>query len=361
MPRPFDLRTPSFPGGSRALLLGSLVLLGLLVATSGAPLGVGIDKSPGAVGVELRTDQLGSGTWSGSGSLSMTSTPGVCSGTGSGSISLNSSGGSVTGRLTSDLTQVYGGCVGDFATGPLSTEVTGTVDGNDLTLVDSEGDSLSGSLSGSVLTLTMTLAPGSSGGGGTCAAFCDSVFRYSLSGSGDLFSGGFLSLSPDQIVLSTFAMALGAVGLGLGASGNLPRASGSGGRKAGGTAEPPFGRPPTPSGPMPYYGGVPGGGYPSDHWTATPANPPPSPPDPGPAILSAGGGTPLSGVGAGWGLPDCWPGHPPPKSLDEPCKDLCPIHHLPLHVTVVRGTYETGLRWECPGPPPHLAFCGSGG
>ncbi|MGA7861746.1 MAG: hypothetical protein WCB19_07810, partial [Thermoplasmata archaeon] len=148
---------------------------------------------------------LAQSTWSGSGSISFTSTPssyGPCTGSGTSSLELSGDPSSLAGTLTLDLESVSSACAGDFTTGPISDSVTGYLSGSDLYLTDSYGDYISGPFSGGALTLSFT-TQATSGGGGTCVQFCTTTYTMPMTGSGDLapvgLFGGAASVATDAI------------------------------------------------------------------------------------------------------------------------------------------------------------------
>ncbi len=133
-------------------------------------------------------------SWSGSGSISFTSTPssyGPCTGSGTSALDLSGDPSSLVGTLNVNLQSVSSACTGYFTIGPIADPVSGYLSGNNLYLTDSYGHAMSGPLSGSDLTLTFTTYPTSSGGG-TCVQFCTTTYTMQMTGSGTLAPAGFL-------------------------------------------------------------------------------------------------------------------------------------------------------------------------
>jgi hypothetical protein len=247
-------------------------------------------------------------SWSGSGSLAFTSTPGPCSGSGTSQLDLSGDPSDVTGTITVDISSVNGACVGDFATGPVIASVSGYISGSDLYLTDSYGNTYNGTFSGGDLGLSFTTySPPSDGA--TCFEFCTTVYTMQLSGSGDLAPvGGGGSPSPDLSSPSTAVAAvgliLGAAGVGLAVSslpGRIPPPPPAAGGGAGVTR-------PVPSGSA---GGVSGNDGTSPQYAPAPE------PDTGepPAPFISGGGAgeqPITGAGPSVGPPDLVP---PPSEI----------------------------------------------
>lgn len=138
-------------------------------------------------------------SWNGGGPLTMTTSPDSqshCTATGSMTLTLSGSGSTVSGRLAFVFDSVSDGCFRSFAAGvPVAVKVSGTLNGNKLTLTDSDGDAISGTFAGNRLSLIDRLAPPPSQPGSACGQFCHTVLNGSLTGSGSLISsGGFASL-----------------------------------------------------------------------------------------------------------------------------------------------------------------------
>jgi hypothetical protein len=315
-------------------------------------------------GLPLPSATSGDPSWSGTGSVTMTSTPapGVCNGQGVADITLNAVGSSVSGTLTSTLESVAAACSGNFPMSTIVVDISGSLSGNVLSMSTPQGDTLHGSFSNGQLSLA--LVPGGTiGGGGSCVEYCNTVFQYTFSGSGDLFASSglfdFSSLPPEDLAAGAIAGVGGLAALGMAAGGSLP------GRGSLGSSSPSYGTKggrafgksssvPPGVNPAAWRSAIP--------YTATPA-PPPTIEPPMPLLAPDGMGQPLGGVGAHYGLPDCWPGHPPPKSMEDTSNAVCPIHHCLVHPALyVAGpgpSDERGLRWQCP-VGPHWVFCGGG-
>jgi len=321
------------------LLVGVVVLVALVLAAGSA---------------------RAAGSWTSSqGSFTMESNPGDCTGSGIASIWLNSTGSGLSGSITVTLENVASFCAWAFATGPVTAQISGTMnaDGSGFQATDSEGDSFVGTYSGSTLSVTMTLGgatSGGGGGGGVCAEYCTTVYSFTFTGSGDLFSGSFSNVL--EPVAAVFGGALGAVGVGQGAaSARRPPIVPKGGGGPGTTA---YGVPPGASSPS----SPPPAGWQGSYWTATPPNPPPRYADMTPGYpITADNALPISGGGAFVGPPDYYTipgGQPPPNSETDPRtgKLLCPIHGTPVHPKWVSyGPARPFLRWECP-VGPHLPW-----
>lgn len=176
--------------------------------------------------------------WSGSGSATLTSTPapyGGCTGTGTSQLSLSGTSSSLYGTLTIDITSYSSGCSGSFSTGPCRIMSRGTCPGN-LVLSDSYSDTISGTLNGGSLSLSLT-EPTPTASGGSCATFCHTVIEMPMTGTGDLAgAGGLGSLSFDYASQSTAIAATGLVfgliGLGLAAASFPGSGAGGAGRGA---------------------------------------------------------------------------------------------------------------------------------
>lgn len=157
-------------------------------------------------------------SWSGSGSISFTSTPssyGPCTGSGTSALTLSGDPSSLAGTLTLDLQSVSSACAGSFNTGPISDSVTGYISGSDLYLSDSYGDAISGPFTGSSVTLSFT-TQATSGGGGMCVQFCTTIYTIPMTGSGDLapvgLFGGAGSVATDAIASLGVLAGVGAIG-----------------------------------------------------------------------------------------------------------------------------------------------------
>jgi hypothetical protein len=303
------------------------------------------------------------GTWtSTSGTFTMTSDPGGCTGSGTGTISLSDTGSGLTGTATATMGNIDSGCAWAFFSGTISTPITGTMysDSTGFTATDSGGDSFTGSYSGS--TLTMTMVPGDNGGsgGGSCVEYCDTVFTFTFTGNGDLFAAGAFDFSSPAPIAAIFAGLLGTVGIAQGVS------------SARRIPIPP--RPPSwvPTYPTAAPGGMPPPGavapYPNpnavyfgDHWTAAPGDARTTEVAPSPIVMDPATSISLEGGGAFVGPPDYWTipgGQPPPNSEDDPRngKLLCPIHGVPVHpMWISYGPARPFLRWQCP-VGPHLPW-----
>ena len=136
--------------------------------------------------------------WSGSGTFTFTSTPAPspCSGQGTATIALDGPDSSLTGTFSVTFGSRTSGCAGagfPSAGSTITVDVVLTNSGGSLTgyTIQSTGhqDPLTGTLSGGTMHLTMTitteLTPGAQ-----CVGYCDTVFQFTLSGSGTM-SGGF--------------------------------------------------------------------------------------------------------------------------------------------------------------------------
>ncbi len=282
-------------------------------------------------------------SWSGSGSLAFTSTPGPCSGSGTSQLDLSGDPSSVTGTITVDISSVNGACVGDFATGPVIASVSGDISGSDLYLTDSYGNTYYGTFSGGNLSLSFTTYSPPSGGT-TCVEFCTTVYTMQMNGSGDLApvgGGGSLSLdfSNPSVAVAAMGTILGAAGVGLAVSslpGPIPPAPPAAG---GGAGVPPL----VPSGAAGGVSGIYGTG---------PQYAPAPEPDPGgsPAPFISGGGAgeqPITGAGPSVGPPDLVP---PPSEI---CSFIS-VNGVPLNPNYrdfaqVRFNPRSG-RWQDLGP-----------
>lgn len=199
----------------------------------------------------LTAPTVSGASWSGSGSFTMSSTPsyeGACTGTGTWSLDLSGDSSALTGTFSLSLENVSSACGGSFAAGSITSQVSGELAGNSLTLSDTGQNQLAGTFSDGDLSLTDTWAtpsdvPGSNGNpGSTCGALCHTVFTGSMTGSGDLVSGSSGGLSPELpgtpnldlrtlgVALSAIGVAAGFTGLGLGAASFPGRMTPSAGR-----------------------------------------------------------------------------------------------------------------------------------
>jgi len=306
----------------------------------------------------------GDPTWTGSGSVTMTSTPapGDCTGNGPAEITLDSSGSSVSGTLDLTLESVAAACSGDFPTGELETAVSGSISGNSLEMVTPEGDSITGQYNGGTLSLTLIPGGASTSVNGVCVEYCTTVYQFTFQGSGDLFgASGFLAFSnlpTEDLVVGGLGTVAGAAALGAAAAAPLPPRGSVGQGPSSSPSTRGFGAKRHRS--TPTFAGTWRSNPP---YTATPA-PPPTLQPPVPMIDPGSVGMPLGGIGAHMGMPDSWPGHPPPTSLTEVSRAGCPWHHCPVHPAMYvsgPGPYDwRGLEWQCP-VGPHWVFIGGGG
>ena len=138
-------------------------------------------------------------TWQGTGTFTFSSTPSVggpCTGDGTAEIYLDGGDGSMTGTLTVTMGSMTTPCYGYFPS-PGSTITTGLFlsgSGSGFSGTNEWGDSVSGSFSGGSLHVTMTITSEPTPGA-QCVAYCDTVFEFAFTGSGDLFAG-FGGLGP---------------------------------------------------------------------------------------------------------------------------------------------------------------------
>lgn len=287
------------------------------------------------------------GSWSGSGTYTITSTPSnpPCSGQGTATISLDDGGGALTGTLTFKLTSQSSGCGGRLSSGG-TAYLTGTISGGSIHATDQASDTETGTLSGS--SLSMSLATPRQGGG--CAAYCQQNAQFSFTGSGTLVGGA--GFAPLQLASAGIAalFGLGAVGAGA-AAGRAPRIARS---HQGFTYKYDNGVFTRLDGPAPWgYSATPPPPPPPVPATA-PAPPPPAvvpeaPPLLGPGVVS--GPTNIEGPlgGVFQGTPDK-PANPnPPTSIDQTQGGpSCPVHQgycIPALENLGPGPT---LRWFCP-------------
>jgi hypothetical protein len=280
------------------------------------------------------------GTWSGSGTYTMNSTPSTppCSGQGTGSVSLTGdAGGTVTGTITFTLGSESGGCSGTLAGGG-TAYFTGTLFGNQLSGTDQYGGTWSGTLNGGSLTMSYTSAAPPRG----CVQWCTQTATFSFAGSGTLGAGSFGS--PASIAGATAGvLGVGAVGAGL-ASLRVHRQFRS---KEGWSYKYDNGvftrfDNPAPSG----YTGV---TAPPTQYAPTPPAGVPPPPAPilGPGSVS--GPTINEGpMGGAYTAPPSTPPPPDPPAAPHQGGPTCPIHHSTCIPATEHLSSGPTLRWFCP-------------
>ena len=344
---------------------GRVVVLVLLAA------GVAVGALVAAAGF-ARAD----GSWTSTqGSFTLSSNPGDCTGSGSATIVLNDTGSGLSGYLTVTMGSIDASCAWAFFSGTLGTALSGSMnsDSSGFTATDSEGDSFTGTYSGSTLTVQMVPGGGSSGGGGTCAEYCDTVFTFTFTGSGDLFGAGFDVLSTGAAILGgVLGLAgLAAVASTAGPLPNVPKGPIGGGGGPGGPGGPPG--PATPysapgsgassptASPSP-EARFSGGGASGALGTGGSPSPPPGALGMIPEVPIGGGAGVAAAAGFAFaGPPDYWTipgGVPPPSSEADPRigSVSCPGHAVALRTKWVSyGSSRAFLRWECP-VGPHLPW-----
>jgi hypothetical protein len=212
------LRRPVFPGLSIFTILGLVGTAALLLVTAG-----GAAAQP---------------AWNGSGAATLSSTPspdGPCTGSGTSQLALSGPSSSLNGTLTLDFTSYTSWCAGSFSTGPVQDPVKGYLSGDELVLSDSFGDSISATLSGDSLSLSLTEPAPTPPSGGSCAAYCHTVINAEMTGAGAISgaggSGGLsLNFGDDTKVIAAVGLGFGLAGVGLSAA----SLTGRGPRKPGG-------------------------------------------------------------------------------------------------------------------------------
>lgn len=349
--------TARFARKRARLRVAALVLLASAVAVGGLVAAAGLARADGS--------------WTSTqGSFTLSSNPGGCSGSGAASIVLNDTASGLSGYLTATMGSIDASCAWAFFTGTIGDAISGTMnsDGSGFTATDSGGDSFTGTYSGSTLTVEMVPGGGSSGGGGTCAEYCDTVFTFTFTGSGDLFAGAFGGLS---LIAAVFGGLLGLAGLAAVASTVTPIPTGPNAIAGSGGGSSNLGVPAGPGGLNPAPGSGAGPAYPGGPPGAALSGPIPSgasgipsgPPAGSSTDLPLGAGASIP-AGAGWafaGPPDYWTipgGVPPPSSEADPRIGSlrCPTHEAPLRTKWVSyGSSRAFLRWECP-LGPHLPW-----
>jgi len=304
------------------------------------------------------------GSWtSTSGSFTMTSSPGDCQGSGTGSISLVATGGNLQGTISETLDSISPICSGDFAS-VSGDPIYGTMysDGAGFSATDSGGDQFQGWYNSSGQLEVQLVPGGSSGGGGQCSEFCDTLYFFTFTGTGDLFtvSNPAFDFSSPAPLAALFGGLFGMVGIAQGAASarrvpTPPRPPSAGTvdlTPAPGTAPPPGAFAPNTNPNAVMLG---------DRWTATPGDARTPDVAPSPIQLDAATSIPLSGGGAFVAPPEYYTipgGQPPPNSETDPRsgKLLCPVHQIPVHPQWISyGPARPFLRWQCP-VGPHLPW-----